>query len=78
MICDIYFQFTSTFLFYIKYSVYLSDEFCGEDDHLEITALLKDGKGSNAWQHTQLFRTSLEKENFIGFDIDISLEETKI
>ena len=42
---------------------------------LTLSAYLKGGKGSVSWQHTQLFRCSLEDDSFIGFDVNMTLKE---
>ena len=57
--------------------MFLSDDFSGETDHIRISVNMREGKGDVAWQHTQLFRTALEAEDFTGLDIDIALEEKK-
>ena len=42
---------------------------------VSLTAELKRGKGENAWQHTQLFRQSLDGVNEFPFDIKIYLKK---
>jgi len=40
-------------------------------DYLELKATLSGGSGSNAWQHTQLFRSSLDETDAIGLVLTV-------
>jgi len=60
------------FFIFVVFSVECDNEEC---DNLNVKVIMKGGKGDVAWQHTQMFRTSLDDASFIGLDILVELKE---
>ena len=62
-------------LSFIVFSIECDDN--AECESLNVKFIMKGGKGDIAWQHTQMFRSSLDDVSFIGLDILVELKGKK-